>query len=431
MEGPEKDWKSICVYLVEKYSKNRGFFPNDVCKKFDHYTAIYSWWEQRSVALLTVNTYVYGQERQEAHDEFRSIEKGTPLPPKDTFMFQEPSDQEWVAMCYDVITTLLRGYTKLTNVTAKFAAEKEKNPSTAKIDIAWLTLNPFVRQEDIYVSHEMLDKRIVEKFKKPQSTSWTAQDEANYAVMDALLAGFKHADSLRATLRKRYDDKIRISVEEFLELSNIFFHSEGQMNALVEAARSRNPSKNMTATQLLTQSTDVELKALVETLMLRFRKDEAWYRFLANKGATSTQAAQDRINEARETGEPARFLIPEFCRMPNYMALEFLEDCRAVPTVAKKAAAILLHLAERESAAQTNAEANIRLNTEIRRFIMDNQLMSDLSIPSVSARLDALKSYGVTSLADLRRMDEDKFAKCGFDGLYATKAVLAAQGLKY
>jgi len=204
-----------------------------------------------------------------------------------------------------------------------------------------------------------------------------------------------------------------------------------RINPLVAAAQSRNPSKNMTASQLLSQTTDVQLKRLVTRLFLDLGEDECWYRFLAAKGATGTEKADFRIQEARETGEPERFLIPEFCNpQPNYMVTEFLEDLRAIGGLANAAQAILLHLVTKESASQSAAETAIRLNSEIRTFIVDNELASDLSLTVVEYKLAQLKRYGVNSLTDLKKMDEIKFSKCGFEGLYAIKAVEAAQRIQ-
>lgn len=283
--------------------------------------------------------------------------------------------------------------------------------------------------------------------------SWV-QDEANYEILDALLSGIpqnRDVDQIKCILRKRRETKQSITLDNFRELTHgmqIFSYyfksenlSEGQkkmsnitiekMGPLVAAAYLRNPSKNMTARELLLQTTDFALARLVTRLFLALAENECWYRFLANKGATGTEKADYRIQEARETGEPERFLILEFCNpQPNYMVTEFLEDLRAIDGVADAAQAIMLHLATKESAAQAAAEMAIRLNAEIRSFIVDNELAYDLSFNAVEAKLAQLKRYGVKSLADLKKMDEIKFSKCGFEGLYATKAAEAAQRIQ-
>jgi hypothetical protein len=226
-------------------------------------------------------------------------------------------------------------------------------------------------------------------------------------------------------------DKIRHGTQKYLKLPEEGLEEKKMSNSspLLEATVSRNPSKNMSANQLLTQKSDVPLKRLVQRLYLDLAVNDAWYKFLAHKGATGTEQAEQHILKARQTEEPERTLIPEFCKLADYMAIDFLEDLRTIPEVADTTAAILMHLATVESAAQTAAEAAIRLNGELRNFITENKLQADLSLPAVESTLRLFKQFGIGSLNDLKKMDEQKFVRCGMHGLYATKAVEAAQRL--
>lgn len=216
----------------------------------------------------------------------------------------------------------------------------------------------------------------------------------------------------------------------FYQIDKSDFLSEGRVmsNPLVQAVRSRDKSKTMSAYVLCVQSNDVPLEKLVQRLMLELGENDAWYKFLVNKGATGTEAAEKKIIQARTTKKPERVLIPDFLHgLSDYMALEWLEDLRTIPETANAAHAILLHLAQEESVAHTNAAKAARLYGEVHAFIVNNELTSDYSSPALEQLLENLKRFGVTSLADLRKMTEQQFSRCGFDGLYTTKAVEAAK----
>lgn len=187
----------------------------------------------------------------------------------------------------------------------------------------------------------------------------------------------------------------------------------------------------MTAYELYCQTTDVPLDKLMQRLMLELGENDAWYKFLVKKGANGTEASEREITKARATKKPERILIPAILvDMPTYMALEWLEDLRSIPDVAEQAQAIMLYLAQEESAAQTSAAKSARINGEIRAFIVDNELASNLSVGHIQMLLDNLKRFGVGSLADLKEMTEQQFVRCGFEGFYVTKALKAVQKMK-
>jgi hypothetical protein len=207
---------------------------------------------------------------------------------------------------------------------------------------------------------------------------------------------------------------------------------EGQtaMNPFVASMSIQSQNKTMLASTLLSQRDDVMLKKYVARLMLVLGDNDAWLRFAKAKGATSGAEAEKRISEAQLTGEPETIVVPAIAQAPGYLALTFLSELKTMAGtthVVDAVETIEQHLACMESAAQNKGNKVAEVNGSIRQWIIQFELCDITSQSEIQARVDALKSYEVTSLDDLKILDTEDFEKCGFRGVKAKKAVIAAK----
>lgn len=204
------------------------------------------------------------------------------------------------------------------------------------------------------------------------------------------------------------------------------------MSVFQAAMASRNATKTMTAMDLLAHRADTRLEKLVDQLMYWLGENEMWFKYAMHMGAVTGEAAERRIREARVTGKPESIVVPEIAAVSGYLATTFLDDLKAIgdDNVVLWVSRIEEHLASRDSVAQSKSDDAARVNTEVRAFIIQNELCDTDNATQVQARLDALKRFKVKCLADLPFLTVDDWRKeCGFEGLYAVKAHAAAKRL--
>lgn len=224
-----------------------------------------------------------------------------------------------------------------------------------------------------------------------------------------------------------------LATTQLYERRSDVVHKEGSAmnNPFVESMAIQNQTKSMLASALLSQRADVALRKHVQRLMLALGDNDAWLKFAKAKGATSGAEAEKRISEAQATGEPETIVIPAIAQAPNYLALTFLAELKTMAGtkhVVDAVECIEQYLACVESAAQNKGNKVAEVNGSIRQWIVQFELCDTTSQSEIQARVDALKNYEVTSLEDLKILDTEDFEKCGFRGVKAKKAFIAAQG---